>query len=441
MHSRCRVVVGGSGALGRARGLAAVARRRRRLAWSVPLIGAMAAGGALVGPVASADAAPKGTPIVLFTEVDTYKDFPGVEVGAKAAAAAVNAAGGVHGRPIEIITCQDTGTSNGAATCGRDAIRDHAIAVVGTETAEGPAFDPVVFGAGIPIVAQGAYSTADLTNSLSFPIADGQASSVGGGFTRLAAALGLKSVYPIIPNLPQATALLPYYATAEKAAGVTQAGQSLVSVTPTATPDYTPYAAAAVSSGTGLVYMDIGPTGVQVMKALLDEGASFYKTAVVADTNVISAADLAPLGTSKTGVYFVGNSYPATATTVPGVKQFNDEINKYGNKTTPRTETMEQAWTGVHVIANLMQKMKTISSAALVSAMKKAGPIQYGPMAPFDWSHKAFTTGLLSSFRIFTNKVMVSRVIHGKVLPIVSGWQTLTKPFKITAKTGKLANK
>jgi ABC-type branched-subunit amino acid transport system substrate-binding protein len=409
---------------------------RREARASVALLMALLALATLIVSETPASAAPRptGKPIVLFT-VAAPSGYAGVALGMKAAAQAINARGGVKdpsggpNRPITIVDCDDSAGSNAAAACGREAVSDHALAVVGSQSGFGAVYEPVIFNAGIPLVAEGAYDTPALTSPLSFPVTNTLATTMG--VPRLAQSLGIKSMYLVAPNLPQETAVLPIIAQQQKAAGVASAGQSLVSSSSTSTPDYTPYAAAAASSHAGLIYVELGPNGVDFLKALLTQGVNFKKTVVVLDSNTVARQNLTPLGNYKNGVYFMGGSLPSDATSNPGLAQYTAEMNKYGNKTTPRTEASEQAWVGVHVIANLLKKVPAISSAALVKAMNAAGPQNPGPTVPFNWSQRAYTTGFFGSLRIFANEMMVSRVVNGKALPVVSTWVPTDERFNV----------
>src|SRR6185369_17658429 len=55
---------------------------------------------------------------------------PEIVTGAQAAVARVNREGGVAGRQVALVTCDDKGNPNGAAACGREAVTDHVAAVV-----------------------------------------------------------------------------------------------------------------------------------------------------------------------------------------------------------------------------------------------------------------------------------------------------------------------
>ena len=97
------------------------------------------------------------------------------------------------------------------------------------------------------------------------------------------------------------------------------------------------------------------------------------------------------------------------------------------------------AWTGMHVVANLFPQMTEISSAALVEAMNTAGPIQFGPTGPFDWSTPAYSDGVLASLRIFAKSTLPMRVVDNKIVPIVKDFVPNDEPFEVS-KAGKLSN-
>jgi hypothetical protein len=386
---------------------------------------------------------PTGKAIVFQTEA-APSAFPAVGTGMKAAAKAINDAGGVKdpaggpNRPITIDVCDDSSGPNAAADCARKAVSEGALATVGSQTAYGAQSLPISFNAGIPFVAGGAYDVAALTSPLSFPIINSVQSTIG-GFQYLGKALGLKTAWSVSVDAPQADALKPQQDAAYDQAGVKLLGTSKVSASATSTPDYTPIAAAAAGSGAQMISMDIGPGGVSVMKSLLTQGVDFHKTAVMADTNVVSFDDLKPLGSKSSGLYFIGASYPAGYNANPGVRQYNKEMDAYGDKKNPRTEASIMAWTGVHVIVDLIPKMTEITPAALVTAMQSAGQLQYGPMAPWDWAKPAYTEGLFKGLRIFSTSQMVTRVVGGKLIPIVKGFVTSDQPFTVT-KAGKLSS-
>ena len=75
-----------------------------------------------------------GEPIVI-GQIQTNESpgagFPEFEEGATACFDAINATGGIHGRPIDFTSCNDAGDPVQGETCARDLIDDGAVAVLG----------------------------------------------------------------------------------------------------------------------------------------------------------------------------------------------------------------------------------------------------------------------------------------------------------------------
>jgi ABC-type branched-subunit amino acid transport system substrate-binding protein len=99
----------------------------------------------------SATSAPSGPPIVLglMTPIQSSANSqPWTLQGAKIGAAAVNAAGGVNGRPIRIDYCDDHETAQGASLCAQKLlVQDKVLMMVGDDGTEEPALIPTLSSA------------------------------------------------------------------------------------------------------------------------------------------------------------------------------------------------------------------------------------------------------------------------------------------------------
>jgi Periplasmic binding protein/Uncharacterized protein conserved in bacteria (DUF2188) len=100
----------------------------------------------------------------------------------EAAAEAVNADGGIDGRPITVVTCniQD---ENGAAGCGCQAVEEGVIATVGTFSTFSTfatQYLAVLEEAGIPQVAPYMIDFADYTSPINFPVMGGSLTITAG---------------------------------------------------------------------------------------------------------------------------------------------------------------------------------------------------------------------------------------------------------------------
>jgi ABC-type branched-subunit amino acid transport system substrate-binding protein len=104
------------------------------------------------GAVASPASTLKGSPVNVMTiaSVDyngpTYKN---ILVTAQVAGDYINAHGGINGHPVNVTTCDEQGDPTKTAQCGRQAIQNHDVAVVGSFSLNGSAIIPELAAANI----------------------------------------------------------------------------------------------------------------------------------------------------------------------------------------------------------------------------------------------------------------------------------------------------
>jgi hypothetical protein len=131
-------------------------------------------------------AAPSGDPIKVMTiaPVNTnLPPYPNIPAAAEIYAQYINDRGGIQGRPLEVITCDDQGDPNVGANCARQAVEEGAIAVVGSFVFDASRIIPVLeennipwFGACCPLVEQ------EFSSPISFPLGSllpGQGAGIG----------------------------------------------------------------------------------------------------------------------------------------------------------------------------------------------------------------------------------------------------------------------
>jgi ABC-type branched-subunit amino acid transport system substrate-binding protein len=162
-------------------------RTARLLATTLALATALAAcsgdGGDENGAPADPAAALSGDPIRLMVQVPLTGPStrnPEPPVGAKAAAWAVNAAGGIKGRPLDIQVCDDQFDPGKSAGCARLAVSGGVVAYVGAYTGQGDRYMPILEKAGIPSVGNVAVSASENTSPLSYPVGSGAAVALAG---------------------------------------------------------------------------------------------------------------------------------------------------------------------------------------------------------------------------------------------------------------------
>ncbi|MEV7419319.1 ABC transporter substrate-binding protein [Streptomyces sp. NPDC089919] len=135
------------------------------------------------------DAGGSGEPLKVMTwaPVGTKAtNMPGMPAMAVAFGRALNADGGLDGRKIEVVTCNEHNTPTGAANCARRAVDDHVVAVVGSYSQHGRAFMAPLEAAGIPFIGGFGVSSEEFQSTLSYPVNGGQPVLLAGTGRQLA---------------------------------------------------------------------------------------------------------------------------------------------------------------------------------------------------------------------------------------------------------------
>ncbi|MET9721889.1 ABC transporter substrate-binding protein [Streptomyces zaomyceticus] len=113
-------------------------------------------------------------------------NMPGMPAMAQAFARWVNSQGGIDGHELRVLTCNEHNSTAGAAACARRAVRENAVAVVGSYSQNGRAFMAPLEAAGIPYIGGYGISEDEFTSPLSYPVNGGQASLIAGHGIQLA---------------------------------------------------------------------------------------------------------------------------------------------------------------------------------------------------------------------------------------------------------------
>ncbi|UUU22982.1 ABC transporter substrate-binding protein [Streptomyces sp. DSM 40750] len=139
------------------------------------------AGGSGDGPITVMTWAPEKT---------AATNKPGMPAMAKAYARWINANGGIDGRELKILTCNDKNDTVAAAKCARRAASENVVAVVGSYSQHGRAFLAPLESAGIPYIGGYGVTDDEFASALSYPVNGGQASLMAGLGEQLSKACG-----------------------------------------------------------------------------------------------------------------------------------------------------------------------------------------------------------------------------------------------------------
>ncbi|WP_045692382.1 ABC transporter substrate-binding protein [Streptomyces rubellomurinus] len=146
-------------------------------------------------------------------------DRPGMTELADAIGRDVNLKGGLSGRRLRVLTCNEHNRPEGAKACAQQAVDAKAVAVIGSYSQFGDDFMPVLERAGIPLIGGYGISQPEFSSPLSYPVDGGLPALIGGSGRQLVEA-GCKAVALVRPDTPAGDVLLGYLGTALKPAGI-----------------------------------------------------------------------------------------------------------------------------------------------------------------------------------------------------------------------------
>lgn len=115
---------------------------------------------------------------------------PGMPAMAQAYARWVNSNGGLNGRKLKVLTCNDHNDRVAAAKCARRAADEDVVAVVGSYSQFGDAFLGPLASAGIPYIGGYGVTNDEFTNPMSYPVNGGSPALLAGLGKELAAVCG-----------------------------------------------------------------------------------------------------------------------------------------------------------------------------------------------------------------------------------------------------------
>lgn len=115
---------------------------------------------------------------------------PGMPAFAKAYARWINSRGGINGRKLKVLTCNDHNDSVAAAKCATYAVKENVVAVVGSYSQYGDSYLPELEGAGIPFIGGYGVTNSEFTSPLSYPVNGGQPALLAGLGKELAGSCG-----------------------------------------------------------------------------------------------------------------------------------------------------------------------------------------------------------------------------------------------------------
>jgi ABC-type branched-subunit amino acid transport system substrate-binding protein len=297
-------------------------------------------------------------------------DFANQFTIAQAAAKAVNDSGGIHGRPLEVDTCDSQSNPNQAAICTRKATAGGYVALVGGEVLNSQVMDGIAEPAGLPWVSAETINAADSANPLNFPLSAGLPAQYAGA-GELASDSGCKRMVIATSNSPSAAAFVSNMERGialgtgvKKAVGVVDMQEGSTDLSPVA---------AKVNSYKPDCVLEITTEAntVQFLGAAEAIGAKFRLVTISGD---ISATDWQHLGGSAGLVQNALLASPFGATSLPAWAPYFTLIDQNGGaaKLNAYSSSAQGTWLAVGALAaELRQVQGSVTKMTLAAQLKK----------------------------------------------------------------------
>lgn len=334
---------------------------------------------------------------------------PEVPDGAKAAAEAINRAGGVDGSAIELISCDLGNDANKARACGQQAVDKKVTAVVSPVSVNAGEYSPLLEAAQIPMVGNVPAAAADFTSPVSFPLYGGIVTGSAGLADALVSKGGAKKVSIARIDVAAAAAIKLF---ADKS--LSRNGSAIVNdvAIPVGAPDMATYVASVLQGGTDGVL--VGLSGQDATNFIIELRNSNPNIPIAATTTDFDAV-IKALGSAADGIYTTG-FFDDETTDPASFKQYTDDLAAVGV-----TETggfRRNAYSAVQLVAKVLTGATDKSGPVLLAALGKVSGLQL-PLLP----KLQFTKGGVGGLpRVFNPCGVYRQLKNGKFTTVSSGF-------------------
>ncbi|GAA4043444.1 ABC transporter substrate-binding protein [Streptomyces shaanxiensis] len=361
---------------------------------------------------------------------------PGMPAFAQAYARWVNAHGGINGRDLKVLTCNDHNDSVAAAKCADRAVEENVVAVIGSYSQYGDTFLPSLESAGIPYIGGYGVTNAEFTSPLSYPVNGGQPTLLAGLGKELARRCG--PVALVRPDSIAGDELPPLLNSGLKAGRHPDSSDQL------ADEDATEYAAQSARaldyaidglSDTGCVVPALGDRTSTFMDSFRRsrEGYSDVRTATVlgsVDQTVINATGGA--SSPYEGSYITGWYPVASDPRWDAMKKVISEQAFGDNRIDPADAGVQTTWIAYTVFKKVVESLGDgeVSADSVREALNKGLKVSTGGLTPtLRWKFQ----DVLASVgypRLVNRKVTLQVVRDGRLVAARKGFIDVTRTLQ-----------
>ncbi len=342
--------------------------------------------------------APTGEPIKVMatgTIESAAFSLPTIPLGAQIAVDEINAAGGINGRPLELIVCNDQLDPNLAAACVQQAVEEGAVALVGGLSVFEPIVFPLLQTSGIPWV--GAATSSDFSTPILFPVgADGATGFAGIGAAAIETGCTNPAILISATGSPANTAAIR--------AGIEMEGGTVAVELQTNGPDIAPLVESALAEGADCIASGVSPAETGGLVA-----AVAGRLPIVTLDGPLPEGLAAALGSAADGIHVVsGFRLPAAGD--PNVVALAEKSAAI-NPDAPIDHFWITGYSSVKIVAEVLAGSDDASPAAVLDGLPGITAFDTGFGAVIDFS----TPNPVAGFeRVFNTEMYLWVVQDGK---------------------------
>jgi ABC-type branched-subunit amino acid transport system substrate-binding protein len=371
----------------------------------------------------AAESEAKGEPIVTMTYTDVNTEGPqykNIEETERVYQEWINSHGGIAGRPLEGKFCDAHGTPTAASACAREAVADHAVAVVGNFTFTGDAVVPILEKGKTALFGNCcAISPLELSSKISFPM--GNQPLYGVGLVKRAVADGCKHMVGVI--IEGAEAFEPLMENAAKAEGTKI--DKFINLPGTAQ-DYSAQVAEATSGGADCLVMIVSETPyIAWMPAFAQSGseARMYGPQGNFNENAVKGFESTVEGD------IVGGMYPDISTKAWG--DYREALEKYEADPAQDYNSLGGmgTWAAYEGFKQVAESMKgELDNETFLKAAETAKINLPGMVPPENFAENWGKTGGPKGFERINNRCVVfSEFKEGKLVPASTEFEDVSE--------------
>jgi len=350
-----------------------------------------------------------GTPVKVVSIVS-----PGTgddnSAGLQAGVKAINAEGGLKGRPVDLTICTDNNDANTAAKCARDAVDDPSVvAIVDQSGSYGASVYPILEAGRLPALGSQIFGQTDAKSPMTFESSAGIFNSIASA--KLAVQqLGAKKIGVPYVDIPAGAQLPPFITAIIKPLGGSVVGAIPVPLT---AGDVTSQVANELAASPDAI-ID-GLTVEQYTKFIQTTRQQGSSVPFLVSAGVFDASQIKDrLAGANSNIYIIGEYNHLS----DGYQQFLKDIDTYNKSYGNRNDSVLSGWIALKMLQFAGNKAATVDRAGILAVMNATTDFDVsGLMGPTDYTKPQ--TGLGGSLpRVVNDAIYVYKYQDGKEVAV-----------------------